>query len=228
LTIENMPSKNSLKIYVAGGHYHIYNRGVAKQDIFKDEQDYGVFLKYLKEALDMPVEQKEKRHVQGQSFTSIKRPVKNFKGEVLLIAYCLMPNHFHLLIKQNSKDSMQIFMRSIVTRFASYFNKKYERVGPLFQGRYKAVLIDKDNYLLHLTRYIHLNPSEFNPDLTKAYSSYSDYLGIKKNRWVTTEPVLRFFQGPKNLEFPRVNDYKSFVENYEKDSAGVLGELILE
>lgn len=223
-----MPSRNIVKTYVDGGHYHIYNRGVAKQEIFLDKSDYGVFMKYLKEALDKPKVETIDKHVKGRTFTVIKKPPKNFKEVIFLLAYCLMPNHFHLLIKQNSKYSMQIFMRSIITRYASYFNKKYERVGPLFQGRYKAVLIDKDNYLLHLTRYIHLNPSDINPDLTKAYSSYSDYLGLKKTRWVTTEPVLRFFQGPKNLEFPKVNDYRSFVENYDKDSAEVLGELTLE
>ena len=223
-----MPSRNRIKIYVKDGYYHIYNRGVAKQTIYLDKQDYAVFLKFLQEAFDKPQTKKVERYVQGRSFNVIERQVKNFQKEIFLLVYCLMPNHFHFLIKQNNKNSMESFMRSITTRYVSYFNKKYDRVGPLFQGRYKAILVTKDDYLLHLSRYIHLNPSEYTKDITKAFSSYGDYIGLGKTKWVRHDFILNFFNNPTVQEISKVNDYKSFVEKYKKDSRKILGDLTLE
>lgn len=223
-----MPSRNRIKTYVKDGFYHVYNRGVAKQEVYLDIQDYKVFLKYLKEALSKPVIKKVRRNVQGRSFQTEQRLPKNFRNEVELISYCLMPNHFHLLLKQNNIDSMQSFMRSITTRYSMYFNKKYKRIGPLFQGRYKAVIIAEDKYLLHLTRYIHMNPQEYIRNLTDAYSSYSDYLGLKKTKWIKPDIVLKFFNSKTIPELSNINSYKSFVERYRKDSADILGELALE
>src|SRR3989344_6339220 len=223
-----MPSRNRLKIYVENSYYHVYNRGVAKQDIFLNTQDYKVFLKYLKEALTKPVVKKLLFNLRGRSFKATIRPIKNFQNEIVLIAFCLMQNHFHLLIKQNNKKSMEGFMRSIITRYASYFNKKYDRVGPVFQGRYKAILITKDEYILHLTRYIHLNPKEYIIDIKEAYSSYADYLGLRKTSWVYPDFILKFFKDPVIPELNKVNSYKHFVENYKKDSSQVLGKLTME
>ena len=174
-----MPSKNRLKTYIKDAHYHIYNRGVAKQKIFLDLQDYKVFLKYLRESLSDPKGSKVTFILKGQTFKGEPRQVKNFKDKIEILAFCLMPNHFHILLKQNDKNSMEGLMRSLITRYAQFFNKKYDRVGHLFQGRYKAVLVLKDGYILHLTRYIHLNPQEIQKDLTKAFSSYQEYLGLK-------------------------------------------------
>jgi len=86
-----------------------------------------------------------------------------------------MENHFHLILKQISRDAITTFMRCIMNSYTKYFNKKYERVGPLFQGKFKALLVDKDEYLLHLTRYIHLNPiahREFTVDSVSRISGY--------------------------------------------------------
>jgi len=205
-----MPAKNSIKIPVENGYYHIYNRGVNKQEIFTTSKDYSVFLNYLKEALSPPLQPGELPtftvNLNGTIFTKPKRQPKNFYGEIDLIAYVLMPNHFHLLIKQNKRESMEAFMRSVATRYSMYVNKMYDRVGTLFQGIYKAVLIENENYLLHLSRYIHLNPS--------AYSSYADYIGMKKTQWVHPHFVLDFFSQPTNLEFKKYNSYKDFVEKY--------------
>lgn len=223
-----MPSRNTLKVYVKDAFYHIYNRGVAKQDIFSDDIDYKVFLKYLKDALTEPKVKKVIFILQGQSFKGITKAVKNFKDKIELIAFCLMPNHFHLLIKQNDKNQMENFMRSIVTRYARYFNTKYKRVGHVFQGRYKAVMIKDDEYLLHLTRYIHLNPSENVKDLAKAYSSYADYLGLRKTSWLKPEIVINFFNKQVLSEFKKTTDYKSFVEKNKKDISTLLGDLTLE
>ena len=225
-----MPSKNTLKIYIKDGYYHIYNRGVAKQKIFLDSQDFKVFLKYLKESLGKPVVKKIFFTLQGQSFKGMPRPVKNFHKNIDFIAFCLMPNHFHFLIKQVDEKNIESFMRSLITRYSRYFNKKYERVGHVFQGRYKAALITEDNYLLHLTRYIHLNPSEYVKDITRAYSSYGDYIGLRKTPWIKPDFIIKFFSHKTlpELTIKKINDYKRFVENYQKDSKQVLGELTLE
>ena len=97
-----MPARNVVKTYVAGGYYHIYNRGIEKRIIFQDEMDYKTFLKYLKEALSAPREPKELRKIELQGGTLLINPrqVKSFENTINLIAYCLMPNHFHLLVKQ--------------------------------------------------------------------------------------------------------------------------------
>jgi putative transposase len=226
-----MPSRNSIKIYVKDGFYHIYNRGVEKRIIFEDDQDYKVFLKYLKEALSAPPESKVVKKsisLQGASFKGVPRQPKNFQNQIDLLAFCLMPNHFHLLLKQSSKDSMESFMRSVITRYSMYFNKRYSRVGKLFQGHYKACLIKNDNYLLHLSRYIHTNPLENYSDLTKAYSSYSQYIGLTKSNWLKPELILSFFDRADKSFFRGTNTYNNFVEKSEIDSESMLGKLILE
>ena|SRR3989344_698042 len=226
-----MPGKNTVKVYIKEGFYHIYNRGVEKRTIFENDQDYKVFLKYLKEYLSPPQEaQNLKKTVifKGGSFKGIPRQPKNYYNKIDLLAFCLMPNHFHLLIKQHSNNAIENFMRSLATRYSLYFNKKYDRVGSLFQDHYKASLIIEDPYLLHLTRYIHLNPSEFTNDLRNAYSSYANFLGLRKVSWVKPDTILSFFNKKKLPELKKINTYKDFVESYKKNSATILGELTLE
>ena len=226
-----MPGKNTIKQYVENGYYHVYNRGVEKRTIFEDEQDHKVFLKYLKEYLSAPPDTTTLRKpitVQGASFKGIPRQRKNYQKEIELIAYCLMPNHFHLLLKQNSKNSMEKFMRSLATRYSMYFNRKNDRVGKLFQGHYKASLILEDPYLLHLTRYIHLNPLDYTEDLGGAYSSYGDYLGLRNTIWIKPDIILSFFNQKTIPEIEKVNSYRDFVENHNKDSSSFLGNLTLE
>lgn len=141
-----MPSKNSLKDYVKGGYYHLYNRGVEKRSIFQDQQDYSVFLSYLKTYL-MPKDEQGLRQRLSDSKISAKERdtilkllgLNNFYEEILLISYCLMPNHFHFLVKQNSANSIDGFMNSLCTRYTMYFNRKYKRIGPLYQDVYKQV-----------------------------------------------------------------------------------------
>jgi putative transposase len=156
------------------------------------------------------------------------RPVKNFNNKIELLAYCLMPNHFHLLIKQFSKNDMNKFMQSVITRYSMYFNKKYDRVGKLFQGHYKAVLVSDESYLLHLSRYIHLNPSEYTKNLESAYSSYAEYLGIRKTSWIKPELVLSFFNQSTSDFHKNIHTYRNFVESNEIDSDSLLDRMKLE
>ena len=139
-----MPHKNTIKPYVDNGFYHVYNRGVNKGDIFFDDQDYRVFLHLLKYYLS-PVQSLDKEHPLTDLMEIVRpRPLANLEKEVDLVAYCLMPNHFHLLLKQNTIDGMTKLMRRLMTTFAMYINKRHHRVGHLFQAKYKAALIQDD------------------------------------------------------------------------------------
>ncbi len=202
-----MPAKNSRKNYVKNGYYHIYNRGVEKRKIFLDKQDYNVFLSYLKEYL-LPKNEKELYEKLSNTNTSPNEKdgilkllrLNNFNKEIILLAYCLMPNHFHFFIKQNSSGSIDKFMNSFGTRYTMYFNKKYKRVGSLYQGVYKAVLVDSEKQLLHLSRYIHKQALPNQP------SSYSDYLNLTKNLWINSKEILSYFS-----KLNPALSYKNFV-----------------
>ena len=215
-----MASKNSIKLDVENGYYHVYNRGVEKRNIFEDKQDYGVFLGYLKEYLSPVPDSKSITKVvsiKDTVFNGIPRQPNNYFGQIKLLVYSLIPNHFHFIIQQSQKGSMKKFIHSILLRYSMYFNKRYGRVGPLFQGRYKAVVIDNDSYLLHLSRYIHLNPSEFTDDLIDSPSSYADYLKLKNTTWLNTDIILSYFKTKSSTDFKRITTYKHFVEEYKKD-----------
>lgn len=228
-----MPRKNSLKIYVEGGYYHLYNRGVEKRIIFLEDKDYKVFLHFLKKYLSPP----EPNGIlltatELTGFTPVRpRVVQSLYGSVSLLAYCLMPNHFHFLVKQTVRDGITKLVNRIATNYGMYFNKKYERVGPLFQGVYKAVLIDNNEQLLHLSRYIHLNPLEGGVGglerlVDYNYSSYGDYLGLRRSDWVKVEEVISFFRSDKRLIGKDDLSYQSFVEDFvgEYDLTGVVLE----
>ncbi|MBI4037840.1 transposase [Candidatus Curtissbacteria bacterium] len=206
-----MPAKNSQKLYLENGYYHIYNRGAGKSEIFLEDQDYRVFTHYLEKYLD---------HKSAHSLAS----------EVKLLAYCLMPNHFHLFVHQLSKNGMVKLMRSLGTSYSMYFNKRYERSGTLFQGVYKATIVETEPYFLHLSRYIHLNPRDLGGDWREyPHSSYKAYLGGSKIRWLSSAPILDFFKEIRTYGlFPKALSYQSFVEDYAHDSKEKLGDLALD
>lgn len=214
-----MPSRNIRKPYVENGFYHIYNRGVEKRTIFEDPQDYSVFFGYLKDAL-MPKDEKSLyERLSDESLDWMEKQkikkmlsLKNFFGEIDLLAYCLMPNHFHLLLKQSRARSIDNLTSSLMTRYAMYFNKKNSRTGPLFQGVYKAVLVESEAQLLHLSRYIHRNPLCLNEGRThqKLYTSLPEYLLKRKTEWVKPGIILSYFSKTN----PR-NSYLSFAEEVE-------------
>ena len=206
-----MPAKNSLKFYLENSYYHIYNRGAGKSKIFKDKQDYQVFLDKLKKYLD-------------------PKSQYSFDKKINLSAYCLMPNHFHFFVFQKTKDGMEAFMRSLGTSYAMYFNKKYERSGTLFQGRYKAAIVETEPYFLHLSRYIHLNPAELvNNWREYPYSSYKNYIGQKEDNWLTPDPILTLFKKGKGGDsYNRAISYQEFVEGFTGDSKDQLDDLAID
>lgn len=160
---------------INGELYHIYNRGSDKKDIFLQPRDYQRFQKtfYYYHFSDAKI----------RFSKFVKSELKTLKIDapklVEIICYCLMPNHFHFLLKQVSDKGISAFMSKISNSYTKYFNTKYKRVGPLLQGAFKSVLIETDEQLLHLSRYIHLNPivSGLHKDLeTYKWSSYSEYV----------------------------------------------------
>lgn len=228
--LKNMPRKNARKTYLENGIYHIYNRGVEKRVIFLDDQDYKVFLRFLKELLTKPPDKKailKDFTLKGSTFKGILRQPLNLHKQLELLAYCLMPNHFHLLIKQTNEKVMKHFMQSLCIRYSMYFNKKYKRIGSLFQGVYKAVLVMEESYLLHLSRYIHLNPLKHSQNLLNTYSSYADYLGKRTTIWMNINIILSYF-GSVLTDKKDINSYQDFVEKYTEDSAKTLGKLTLD
>lgn len=226
-----MPSKNVIKEYVKDGIYHSYNRGINKQDLFLDKRDYATFLYFLRLYLSPP--EKELPMCEGVTLTRQTRGRKNFYGKIELLGYCLMPNHFHLLIKQRDEKDLSEFMRCLMTNYSMYFNHRYERIGPPFQGTYKAVLVRNEDYLLHLSRYIHLNPTSLNGVtlrnlLQYDWSSYAEYLGKRDTEWVRSNLILSCFE--QNIDSPLVGNesYLKFVEDYSLESEKLLGNLTLE
>jgi putative transposase len=207
--------------------YHVYNRGVEKRNVFLDDRDYFRFIHNLFEFND-------------------ERPAENLYSEVQprkllvkILVFCLMPNHYHLLLRQEKENGIVKFMQKLGTGYTMYFNQKHDRVGALFQGRFKAILIDKEPHFFYLPCYIHINPldlieSKWREGEIKDYqgaidflenyrwSSHSDYVGKKNFPSVTQrEFLLDYFRGE--------NQYKKSIENWLKEmDLGVTKEAILE
>ncbi len=147
---------------VKGEYYHVYNRGVASQNVFRKKGDYERFLLCLHyyQFGAVPIRLSKFLQIQQEDREKIfKEITSSTKDKIVdLVAYCLMPNHFHFLIRQNTEDGISRFLRLTINSYARYFNTKYKRVGSLFQGMFKVVHVETDEQLLHLSRYIHLNP----------------------------------------------------------------------
>ena len=191
-----MPARNIYKTYVEDAYYHVYNRGVNKEPLFLDEQDKSVFLGLLKRYLD------PSRHSDRKSNGGV---YACYNEEVELLAYCLMRNHFHLFVYQYTADGMRRLVRSVSISYGMYFNKKYKRVGPIFQQRYRAVMITTDAQLMHITRYIHLNPKQYR---TYEWSSMANYDGRRYTRWVRTHKILELFDRSPAKYVAFVDEYK--------------------
>lgn len=216
-----MPARNIVKTYYENGYYHVYNRGVEKREVFIDEYDCNVFLHYLKLYLS-PI-----RDIQVMQITQSEKVSRflplNLSTEVDLLAFSLMPNHFHLLLKQYSMDGITKLMKRLMTGYVMFFNRKYRRVGGLFQNTYKAANIDSDSYLLHLSRYIHLNPTKIDNKMFENYSSYHYFLRLKHANWIKPDEIIAHFsKDNKSLS------YQDFVEDQTQNSEEILQDLMLE
>lgn len=191
-----MPSHNVLKSPVPESYYHIYARGASKQTIFVDDTDYAYFLGLFGRYLSPK---------QAASKTGVLYP--HFYGRIQLLAYCLMGNHFHLLIWQEDQDAMTKLMRSVMTSYSRYFNLRYKRTGALFESRYKASRVDRDEYLQHISRYIHLNPRYWQ---RYQYSSLGYYFNIRPE-WLKPDKIESLFADK--------TAYLQFLRDYEEHKA---------
>ena len=205
-----------------GEFYHLYNRGINKMPIFLDVFDKKRFIKLL--FVCNSRKSVVFKSIQGQSLDDIDR------GETLVDIgiYCLVPNHFHLLIKEKTENGISEFVKKVATGYSMYFNKKYERTGSLFEGPFKAKRIDTDEYLKYIFSYIHLNPikiidSQWKEnkitDRVKAknylqkypYSSYFEYIGGKRQeeKILEKDSFPEYFSQPKEFD-DFINDWLSF------------------
>lgn len=206
-----MPSKHVIRNFEEEGVYHVFNRGVEKRDIFMDDIDYQIFLYYLFIYV-VPLEQVLIKH----PHLPIRLRGKNLSEEVEILAFCLMPNHFHLLIKQKNYDGVSRLLKQLTNAYARYFNDKYKRVGGLFQGRFRAVPIETNEQLLHTSRYIHLNPliADITKDLkTYQWSSYPEYITKKDETICSKETISFFFPASKYKDF--VMDHADYAKELE-------------
>lgn len=191
--------------FVNGEYYHVFNRGVGKMPIFLSSFDYR---RFLKTAFFYQIDGSKPRF---SNFNAAIDKLDESKKIVEIISYCLMPNHFHFLLRQERGGGLVEFVRKLSNSFAKYFNTKNDRVGSLFQGEFKAVHVTSDEQLIHLSRYIHLNPlvghivfdiSSYN------WSSYLEYIGLTtKEDKCAKNAILEFFKSP--------NEYKKFVHDQE-------------
>lgn len=182
-----------------GAIYHIMARGNYRQNIFKDDEDFKVFLVLMQDA----------------------KTKYGFK----LHAYCLMTNHYHLLLETEQTEIWKI-MKRINQIYAAYYNEKYRLTGHLFQGRYKSCLVENDSYFLQTSRYIHLNPVKAKMvPRAEAYpwSIYSTLIGMKQEMIVEVKRTYAYFKEPQNFA------YRNFVEDttlnrYEAEIQKSMGE----
>lgn len=218
--------------------YHIYNRGVEKRNTFLDDKDYLRFIHDLFEFNDEePVSNvlyyfdPKSMEVQPR-YNKEERKRRKLLVEILI--FTLMPNHFHLLLRQKRERGIVKFMQKIGTGYTMYFNQKYERVGALFQGRYKAVLVESQAHFLHLPFYIHANPvfkkyggstsihwKEAMKYLEKyRWGSFLDYIGRKNFPSVTSRSfLLNYFDGEQTYR----KETERLLKEYDREK---LSEII--
>lgn len=190
--------------------YHIYNRGVEKRDVFLNDQDRFRFIHDLFEFNDEASALHLYYKLPALQSSEVRLPKievrrKPRKCLIDILAFCLMPNHFHLLLQQRKEKGISLFMQKLGTGYTNYFNKKYDRVGALFQGKFKAALVEEESHFLYLPLYIHANPIALashtqgeNASVTNIlrflesyrWSSYQDYIGKKNFPLVTRREFL--------------------------------------
>ena len=218
-----MPKRDKL---ADGEGYHVFNRSIADFKIFRDNNDFLRMKNTIQyyQVTNMPLSisqfmrsESVKKHGFNKQFIKYSQDKKN---RIQIIAYCIMPTHLHLILIQSKEDEISKFMQNILNSYSRYFNTKYKRKGPLWETRFKTVEIESDEQLLHLTRYIHLNPVTAylcgKPE-EWAMSSYSEYISkIDRNsRICKYNNVLEILPAT----------YKRFVEDriaYQRELAKII------
>lgn len=176
-----MPTKRPE--YLPGHFYHFYNRGAHRISIFREEDNYLFVLRKMKE------------YCRSLALTPI--------------AYCLMPNHYHFLIRQDGENRAELLPQRVFNSYSKAYNKRYEHSGTLFEGSYSVILVENEAHLLHLCRYIHANPVKHGlvTDLAEwPYSNYLEWIGERNGTLVDRDFVRKHFASPQS--------YQEFVLDY--------------
>ncbi|PIU03598.1 hypothetical protein COT44_02260 [Candidatus Shapirobacteria bacterium CG08_land_8_20_14_0_20_39_18] len=192
-------------------YYHIYNRSIEKKPIFNNLREYSraVLALQFYRFSDLPTKLSKFLVLnQDVQLNYLKKFNTNINKLVDILAYGIMPNHFHFILEQKQEGGIARFISNFENSYTKYYNTKEDRVGPIFQGLFKSVYVESDEQLVHLSRYIHLNPvssSLIKPEELENYpwSSFPEYLNLSKTNICNTQPVLSLFSS--------VNKYRNFV-----------------
>jgi putative transposase len=191
------------RTYQANGYYHIFNRGNNKKEIFHDAEDYTYFINLFD------------CYLVSNSKYKPRWITQTYEDDIRLIAYCLMPNHFHTLIQQIPEKSISEFLQAITLKYTKYYNKKYALVGHVFQGIFKARLVVSDEDLLYVSRYIHKNAADITPDfLSYPYSSAQFFISKKKQKpkWLHIDDIYSCMNGAFGVSRSNCrNAYKKYL-----------------
>lgn len=222
-----MPAKNLLRVADKGTYSHIYNKGIENRLIFIDDKDYETFLGYLKEYLSSPDSQpsfKKDFTVNGRTYKGTPHQPKNYFNKVQLIAFNLMPNHFHLILHQLEQGSIESFLRSLSTRYSMYFNKRYQRQGSLFEGPYKSAHIAGKTSLVEFVAYLEQKHKG------NKYSSNNKGLEVDLNSTLSRDVIEQIFTNAENNLSQGENDFNSYAEKhiFKAEDLEQLNKLILE
>lgn len=190
------------KNFTIGSIVHVYNRGNNKEKIFFEDQDYKAFLFRLGLSLGLTEKELNQEKLTTMPYSRIRITETN-KDNFKLHAFCLMPNHFHLLIEQTADVPISKLMSKLCTSYSKYINKKYKKVGHTFQDCFKATLIENNSQLMWTSAYIHMNPVK-----DKIVKHPSDYLWSSYNDYNNRNlPIVR-----KKLLFETFGDQKNFIK----------------
>lgn len=202
-----MPSKFVVRDFVKGGYYHIYNKGNGDQPIFNDEEDFALFYYYLSLYVT-PLEKIMRTHPDLPT----RLYQRNLSKEITLLAYSIVQDHYHFLLRQQSTDGISKLMKQLTNAYTQYYQKKYKRTGNIFQGRYKAIRIEEKNALSQIARHIHLHTptGELDDESTYRWSSYGEYTKPTYKKLCSTSLLLE--------EYPSIYAFKKFTT----DKKGVL------
>lgn len=191
---------------VTGEFYHIYNRGVARQPTFLIKHDYEQALLTLSyyHFVNPPMRLSRFKGLIQKEQNAVLDKIQSNARHVEIVSFVFMPNHFHFLLKQLTENGISTFLSQFTNSYTKYFNTKRNRVGAIFQGVFKSVHVESDEQLLHLSRYIHLNPVVSsvileNKLLSYPWSSLPDYIKSESS-FVWLNPILEYFSSPRDYE----------------------------
>lgn len=188
-----------ITILANGEFYHVFNHSVAGIPIFRGERESSLFIEAMKFYLQPKPPTKFSIYRKSRNIF----PISLEQKIVTIVNYCLMPNHFHLTLRQDTDNGIKQFVQRVTNSFAHYFSVKYKKRGHVFEDKFKVVHIETTEQLLHLSRYIHLNPvTSYIVDKPSdyLYSSYNIYLGKRRSDIVDSTPVLDEFKSIRNYE----------------------------